>query len=202
MNRALPACALLALIGVLAGGPAAAQTFVDDFEGVARIGSQTFTSGPAGSTASFSGGEIQSLGLPGFYSSGFNSYHVVRFAGDPLDVEVVFSNPVDSVSFFFAHGLGVVQSGTARAFDASGNELASAVTTEVVDPFVPPANAVVTFDAAEPIARITADEGVIDDFTWTALPQVPALAPWALMALALALPATGLLLLGGRAHRV
>jgi hypothetical protein len=141
--------------------------------------------------ANFTGGQVQTLGLPAFYSSGSFSYHVVLAPGDTDDVVITFDQPVDSVTFFFVHG-GLILPGTARAFDGGNNEIGSAGSLQTTF-FNDPAN-FVTIDPTAPITKLTIDEATIDDFAFTALPPAPTLPAWGVIAMALGLGAAGFLL--------
>lgn len=164
----------------------AQTTTVVDFDSL--LGQTDFSEGGA----NFTGGQVQSLGALPLYSSGLNSYHVVVAPGDTDDVVITFDEPVDSVTFFFVHSGGIAQ-GTARAFDSTDTELAS-VTSLLATVFNDPAN-FVTMDPASPIAKVTMDEGAIDDFEFTTLPAAPAvptLPIWGVALLVLALGAASL----------
>jgi hypothetical protein len=141
--------------------------------------------------ANFTGGQVQTLFVPPLYSSGSFSYHVVVAPGDTDDVVITFDEPMDSVNFFFVHS-GLIQPGTARAFDAGNNEIGSA-NSLLATVFNDPAN-FVTIDPVAPIAKVTMDEGAVDDFAFTALPPAPTLPAWGVIAMALGLGAAGFLL--------
>ena len=110
--------------------------------------------------SSWSGGFTATQGITALYASGRFSYHV-----DNGQAAVVFDPPVTDVNFFYVHGGGFGQ-GTATAFASDGSNLGSDTSNAAT--FFNDSNNFVSFDTAEPIAMITFDGGVIDDFTYTA----------------------------------
>lgn len=134
-------------------------------QGITTPGAREFSF--AGSN--WSGGVVDTAGILALYASGSYSYHLEGGAGS-----VTFDEPVDSVRFFFVHGFGI-SAGTATAFDAEGNELASAPSFAATV-FNDPDN-FVELDPEEPIARVAFTSGVVDDFTFARGPAGPPSSP-------------------------
>lgn len=109
--------------------------------------------------SSWSGGVINTAGVPALYASGSFSYEVPN-----PPAMVVFSRPATDVEFFFVHGAGFA-AGTATALDADGNALGS-VNSNQATSFGDPGN-FVAFDTSEPISAIDFSGGVIDNFSYT-----------------------------------
>ena len=115
--------------------------------------------------SNWSGGIVDTRGIFPLYASGAFSYEIDTGGG-----EVAFDSAVDSVEFFFVHGFGFPQ-GTATAFNAKGNSIASATSNQATS-FGDPNN-FLSLDPEEPIVRIAFTGGVIDNFTFTSLPDLP-----------------------------
>ncbi len=100
------------------------------------------------------------------------SYGVSRIRYPPGLGTVSFDEPVDSVVFSFFAGSAETPNGTATAFDADGNFLASvdAVEVNILSSFFDPIR-FVQLDPETPIARIEFTGGFIDDFTFTLVPE-------------------------------
>lgn len=117
---------------------------------------------PAGTTdfshqgSTWSGGEVVQ-GISTVMGSFDNGIYLVNNG----IAEVVFDNPVNAVSFYFVHGLGVA-AGTATAFDDNGSTLGS-VDSGLATTFADPGN-FKTLDFANPIKRITFSNGIVDSF--------------------------------------
>ncbi len=154
------------LIQLCRNSPSHAQVVLF-FEG---IGAESGVTVPGATTFSFmgsnwSGGVVATEGIRSLYASGRFSYEVREGPA-----QVVFENPVDSVSFFYVHGLGF-SSGTARAFDDAGSVIASVNSREAT--FFGDPNNVVVLDPQEPIRRIEFSAGVIDDFRFVPIGAQP-----------------------------
>lgn len=109
--------------------------------------------------SSWSGGVVDTAGVPALYASGSFSYEVP----DPPAM-VVFSQPATDVEFFFVHGSGFAP-GTATALDADGNTLDTADSNQSTS-FGDPQN-FVSFNTSEPISAVDFSGGVIDNFSYT-----------------------------------
>ena len=146
---------------------APAGTVTTDPSSAAVASTELFDNIAAGTTsfsdgvASFSGGTVFAppSGDSALLASGTQAYNASSNPG-----EVDFSQPVSSASFFYVHGFGFA-AGTATAFGVDGTVLGS-VNSKAATTNGDPAN-FVTLSFAEPIARITFDGGVIDNFTFT-----------------------------------
>lgn len=119
------------------------------------------------SGASWHGGAVKTGPAAGLHGSGKYAYEINSKGGGA----VTFSPPVDAAHFFYANGPGEegagLQEGTASAWDAVGNQIASVESR-------PPTDAgkkFVTLDPVAPIWRIKFTAGVIDDFSWTKAPK-------------------------------
>ncbi len=160
-------------IGLLVGGllitgvPARGQVTIFFDNGGAESGITTpGTMGFSFMGSNWTGGVVGTEGIFELYASGRFSYEILPGGG-----AVTFDNPVASVRFFYVHGFRFA-AGTATAFDAENNVVASASSRQATS-FGDPSN-FITFDSASPIARIEFSAAVIDNFAFTA-----ALAPTA-----------------------
>ena len=144
----------------------AQQTVVIRFDntgeesGITRRGTNEFSF----MGSNWTGGVVDTEAITPLYASGSFSYEIGVGGG-----EVTFATPVDSVEFFFVHGFGFAR-GTATAFNANGN-IASATSHQAT--FFGDPNNFLSFDPEEPIVRIEFTGGVIDNFTFTTLPDLP-----------------------------
>lgn len=162
----IPAIVLNVLAVMSITGPAAGQVtttiFFDNSGpefGITTPGTTTFSF--AGSN--WSGGVVATEFLPPLYASGLFSYEIGLGGG-----QVSFDTPIDSVNLFFVHGFGF-GAGTATAFDASNNPLGS-VNSNAATFFGDPAN-FFTIDPLTPIDHIDFSGAVIDNFTFTTIPE-------------------------------
>ena len=74
--------------------------------------------------SNWSGGQVKNASPPnllGLFASRPGTYVINEEGG-----QVTFDDPVDHVLFYFAHGQGDVESGTATAFDANGIAIGTA----------------------------------------------------------------------------
>lgn len=142
---------------IASGTPLAQETTTIDFED--KAGQTEFSEGGA----NFSGGIAETEGITALYSSGAFAYSIET---DEDVGEVVFDQPVDSVSFFFVHEAGM-SPGEATAFNATNNAIAM-VSSNDPTTFNDPAN-FVDMDPPQPIARIEFRGAglMIDDFSFT-----------------------------------
>jgi hypothetical protein len=157
-------------VAVVVGTPAAGQTTIHfdnggSERGVTVPGTREFVF--MGST--WTGGVVATERRPPLYASGAFSYEVgARGAG------VAFEPPVDSITFFFVHGLGF-SAGTATAFDGAGNAVGT-VASRAATTFGNPAN-FVTLTGPPAIARIEVSGAVVDDFTFVTAAEPSATPP-------------------------
>jgi hypothetical protein len=146
-----------AAVLLLAGAAHAAPVRIM-FDGAdAPIGAADF----AHAGARFTGGRVETEGVPGLHASGAFFYDLGDDGGT-----VSFAAPVSGVRFFFVHGFGFAP-GTATAHDAAGNAVATVQSRKATHAAAP--DGFVAFSTATPIARIAfAGGGVIDDFAFDA----------------------------------
>lgn len=124
---------------------------------------------PPGSTSfsfmgsNWSGGVVESEGVPRLYASGSWSYEV------PMGpATVTFDSPVMDVRFFYVHGNGFAAGvATARAADGTVLEMAN---SEMATSFGNPEH-FVEFTTNQPIASVEFSAGVIDNFSFTAFEE-------------------------------
>ncbi len=146
----------------------AQQTVVIRFDntgeesGITRRGTNEFSF----MGSNWTGGVVDSERITPLYASGSFSYELGPGGGG-----VTFDTPVDSVEFFFVHGFGFA-GGTATAFNANGNSIASGTSNQAT--FFGDRNNFLSLDPEEPIVRIGFTGGVIDNFSFTPLPDLPA----------------------------
>ncbi|MFQ5502418.1 MAG: PEP-CTERM sorting domain-containing protein [Phycisphaerae bacterium] len=148
--------------GALASGQVTTTLFFDNSGaefGITPPGTTTFSF--AGSN--WSGGVVATEFIPPLYASGQFSYEIGLGGG-----QVSFDTPVNSVNFFFVHGFGF-GAGTATAFDSSNNSLGS-VNSNPASFFGDPGN-FFTIDPATPIDHVDFSGAVIDNFTFTTIPE-------------------------------
>jgi hypothetical protein len=139
----------------LAGGPSMAGDQTIHFDGAdappAVIGFQF-----AGS--SWSGGKVETEGVPGLFGSG--AFHYEVQAGGAA---VTLQPPAREIDFYFVHGFGV-GAGVARAFDAAGAELDSAASQPASSHAA--AAGFRRFESDRGIARVVFSGGAVDAFRW------------------------------------
>ncbi len=110
--------------------------------------------------ANFSGGEVTVQAVGAAYASPPGAY-----VPGPGGATVTFDAPAGEVRFFFTHLPGDTP-GTATAFDADGNVVATAQSNAVT--FVGDPGNFVTLSGARPIARVVVTGGMIDNLSWVA----------------------------------
>ena len=159
---------LTAVILCVFGAALAQETVVIRFDnggaesGITRRGANEF----AFMGSNWSGGIVDTEAITPLYASGSFSYELGPGGGG-----VTFDTAVDSVEFFFVHGFGFA-GGTATAFNADGNSIASGTSNRAT--FFGDRNNFLSLDPEEPIVRIGFTGGVIDNFSFTPLPDLPA----------------------------
>ena len=159
---------LTAAILCVFGAALAQETVVIRFDnggaesGITRRGVNEF----AFRGSNWSGGIVDTEAITPLYASGSFSYEIGPGGGG-----VTFDTAVDSVEFFFVHGFGFA-GGTATAFNANGNSIASGTSNQAT--FFGDRNNFLSLDPEEPIVRIGFTGGVIDNFSFKPLPDLPA----------------------------
>jgi hypothetical protein len=148
--------ALVALgASVIAGAPLPAWAAGIDFDGAdAPTAARNFRF----DGSHWRGGRVATEAAPGLFASG--AFH---YAVPDSGASVQFAPPVRDLSFFFVHGFGYAP-GTATAYDASGQVLATAQSRRAgvfadAGNYVRPAS-------ASPVARVEFTGGVVDDVSW------------------------------------
>jgi len=124
--------------------------------------------------SNWTGGIVLTEGIPPLYASGRFSYEV-----NSGPAEVTFDTPIDRLDFFYVHGSGHAQ-GTATVFNAAGDAIGSG--TSIRRTFFNDPNNFLSFDPLDPIVRITFSSAVIDDFSFTTVPEPGSLALLGLLA--------------------
>lgn len=130
--------------------------------GITRRGVEEF----AFMGSNWSGGVVETEAITPLYASGSFSYEISANGG-----EVTFDGPVDAVEFFFVHGFGFA-GGTATAFSSGGDSIASGASKQAT--FFGDRSNFLSFDPEEPIVRIGFTGGVVDNFSFTRIPDPPA----------------------------
>lgn len=128
-------------------------------DGITEPGTTDFSF--AGSN--WTGGIVATEGSPPLYASGSFSYEIPSGTAT-----VTFDEPIDSVDFFYVHGFGFNE-GDAVALDADSNIL-GIVSSNLATNFGAPAN-FESLDPSTPIASIEFSAGVVDNFTFTTVPE-------------------------------
>ncbi len=108
--------------------------------------------------ASFAGGEVVSRGFGPAYASA-----PAAFVPGPDGATITFDTPAEQVRFFFNHLPGDAP-GTATAFDAKGNVVATVESRETT--FIGDPGNFVTLSGEQKIARVVIDGGMIDNLTF------------------------------------
>ncbi len=122
--------------------------------GITKPGATSFTVG----IASFSGGAVFVPTSSALLASSTQAYNCTV---NPL-AEIDFSNPVNSVTFFYVHNTSYA-AGTATAYAADGTVVGTAA-SKAATTMGDPAN-FVTITGSKSIAKILFTGGVVDDFT-------------------------------------
>jgi len=162
MTTRLPSIAITLMLFAALSAPSQAhlEFFFTSFE---DVGSGNFSLGTAPLTASFTGGQAQTVGVGAYYRTGTHSWHVPENGSSV----VTFETPADQVDFYVRDTAGAEPS-TYRVYDSSNIVLAEGNGSQ---DFV---NVVVTRGGSQSrISRVEFDSAgggdtVIDDFSFAA----------------------------------